>query len=278
MAAKVFISYRRDEAKWQAREIYRALKQVLPSDHVFMDIDSIPIGVDFVEFLESWVEQCDVMLALIGVGWADAIDPKTGRRRLERADDFMRIEVRKGLSRGIPVVPILLDGAMIPDAGQLPDDLQRLIRRNAEFIDHRTVDADIDRLIKKLRLAETASSPTLPASPQDDEMRTEGRVLVDAAIVHNANGKWFLPGAGRTEWFKDHEVGPEMVVVPAGSFTMGSLEDEPDREFWRTGSESPTHEVRIAQPFAVARHAITPAVRRRRSRADPLRPASCSAH
>jgi hypothetical protein len=120
MPRKVFISYRRDDARWQAREIYRALKQVLPSDHVFMDIDSIPIGVDFVEFLEGWVEQCDIMLALIGAGWAEGINPKTGRRRLDNPDDFVRIEVRKGLSRGIPVVPIMLDGATIPDAGQLP--------------------------------------------------------------------------------------------------------------------------------------------------------------
>jgi hypothetical protein len=248
MAAKVFISYRRDDARWQAREIYRALKQVLPSDHVFMDIDSIPIGADFVEFLESWVERCDIMLALIGVGWAEGIDPTTGRRRLENPDDFVRIEVRKGLSRGIPVVPILLDGATIPNSGQLPDDLQRLIRRNAEFIDHRTVDADIDRLIKKLRLAQTSpqatrvSDPTPSASRQDHDMRTEGRLLVDTAIVHSANDKWFLPGAGKSEWFKDHETGPEMVVVPAGTVMIG----------W-----SAEVRVTITRPFAVGKFAVT---------------------
>jgi TIR domain len=187
MSAKVFISYRRDDARWQAREIYRALKQVLPSDHVFMDIDSIPIGVDFVEFLEGWVEQCDIMLALIGVGWAENIDPKTGRRRLENPDDFMRIEVRKGLSRGIPVVPILLDGATIPDAGQLPDDLQRLIRRNAEFVDHRTVDTDVERLIRKLRLtdrpAETAASNPVVASPHVAAVEDRARAVDPIKIM-----------------------------------------------------------------------------------------------
>src|SRR4051812_10594936 len=109
MPSKVFISYRRDDAKWQAREIYRSLTQVLPHDHVFMDIDSIPPGADFVDILEGWVEKCDILLALIGAGWIDAIDPKTGRRRLENPNDFVRIEVRKGLARGIPVVPVLLD-------------------------------------------------------------------------------------------------------------------------------------------------------------------------
>jgi TIR domain len=152
MPSKVFISYRRDDARWQAREIYRSLTQVLPHDHVFMDTKGIPPGVDFAEYLEGWVDRCDIMLALIGDGWA--IDPKTGQRRLENPNDFVRIEVRKGLTRGIPVVPILLDGAKLPDAAQLPDDLRPLARRNAEFIDHRTVDTDVDRLIRKLRLTE----------------------------------------------------------------------------------------------------------------------------
>jgi formylglycine-generating enzyme required for sulfatase activity len=258
MPSKVFISYRREDAKWPAREIYGALKRVLPADHVFMDIDSIPIGVDYVEFLEGWVDRCDIMLALIGAGWADAVDPETGRRRLENPNDFVRIEVRKGLARGIPVVPILLDGARPPGAAQLPDDLVRLARRNAEFIDHRTVDTDVDRLIRRLRLteqpAQAAPSKPVVASPTVASVEAEGRIKVDATFIEGAPSGWFKPGAGKSEWFKDHEAGPEMVVVPAGSFTMGSPADEPDRESWQ---ESPQHKVVIAQPFAVARHAIT---------------------
>jgi formylglycine-generating enzyme required for sulfatase activity len=85
----------------------------------------------------------------------------------------------------------------------------------------------------------------------------EGRVKVDARIVHGAPDGLFKPGAGKTEWFKDHEHGPEMVVVPAGGFTMGSPESEPERESWQKGTESPQHEVRIAREFAVGRHAVT---------------------
>ena len=266
MSRKVFISYRRDDARWQAREIYRALKQVLPSDHVFMDIDSIPIGVDFVKFLEGWVEQCDIMLALIGAGWAEGIDPKTGRRRLDNPDDFVRIEVRKGLSRGIPVVPIMLDGATIPGAGQLPDDLQRLLRHNAEFIDHRTVDTDVERLIRKLGLTDRPAQTdqpvqTAPASPVvapsgsatvGDQMRADGRIKVDAKFMQGAPSGWFKPGTGKTEWFKDHEAGPEMVVVPAGSFVMGS----PEQEEGRFDNEAQVP-VTITRPFAVGKFAVT---------------------
>ena len=255
MPSKVFISYRRDDRKWQAREIYRALTQVLPRDHVFMDIDSIPPGADFVDILEGWVEQCDILLALIGSGWVDAIDPKSGRRRLENPDDFVRIEVRKGLARGIPVVPVLLDGAPIPGADRLPDDLKKLVRRHAEIIEHRTVDTDVERLIKKLRLDQGSGQPvsTQPPVAAPRPPSSEDRILVDAAIIENPNGKRFKPGAGKNEWFKDHEHGPEMVVVPAGSSTMGSPENEPQR----SSEESPQHKVTIAQPFAVGRHAVT---------------------
>ena len=74
--------------------------------------------------------------------------------------------------------------------------------------------------------------------------------------MHGAPDGWLLPGAGKTEWFKDIARGPEMVVVPRGSFTMGSPENEPERERCKD-AEGPQHEVRIAQEFAVGRHAVT---------------------
>jgi formylglycine-generating enzyme required for sulfatase activity len=83
--------------------------------------------------------------------------------------------------------------------------------------------------------------------------RAEGRIKVDATIVHGAPEGWFLPGNGKAEWFKDHEMGTEMVVVPAGGFTMGSPETEPERLDW----ESPQHAVTIARPLCVSRHAVT---------------------
>jgi len=106
--------------------------------------------------------------------------------------------------------------------------------------------------------APSPSSPSVARRPTEEErMRAEGRILVDTVIVHNPNGKWFMPGAGKAEWFKDHEHGPEMVVVPAGSFTMGSPASEPERESRQEGTEGPQHKVTIAQAFAVGRHAVT---------------------
>lgn len=149
--SRVFISYRREDSKWPARQIYEAFVRHLPNEQVFMDIDSIPLGADFVETLQSQVRQCEIVLALIGPGWAGYTDPKTGQRRLENPKDFVRIEICAALSRAIPVVPVLLDGARMPDVEQLPKDMRNLSRRQAEFIEYRTFDEDVDRLIRRLR-------------------------------------------------------------------------------------------------------------------------------
>ena len=135
MSGKIFISYRRDDSRYQARMIYEAFLRGMPRENVFMDIDTIPLGVYFVKVLEGWVEQCEVLLVLMGTGWANSTDPKTGKRRLDNPKDFVRVEIRGALTRDIPVVPVMLDGAEIPDEAQLPDDIKGLLSRNAEFVD-----------------------------------------------------------------------------------------------------------------------------------------------
>jgi hypothetical protein len=151
-SAKVFISYRREDSRWPARQIYEAFKRHLPPEQVFIDIDSIPPGADFVEILEHQVGASEMVLALIGPGWLRNADPKTGRRRLDDPKDFVRIEICAALSRAIPVVPVLLEGAPMPEEDQLPGDMRMLVRRQAEFVEYRTFDADVDRLIKRLGL------------------------------------------------------------------------------------------------------------------------------
>ncbi len=144
----------------------------------------------------------------------------------------------------------------------MPDDLKELSLRNGLDVRHASFHNDMDKLIRGLRPATPAAPPiqrpaTANQPSDEDRYRAEGRILIDAPIVDSLTGSWFLPGDGGRAYFKDHEHGPEMVVVPAGSFTMGSPESEPERENWQKGTESPQHKVTIAQPFAVSRHAIT---------------------
>jgi TIR domain len=149
----VFISYRRDDAQYQARDFYQELSKVLPAENIFMDIDSIPLGVDFVHVLMESINQCQIILVLIGRDWINAIDATSNQRRLENVNDLVRVEIREGLKRGIPVVPILLDHAPMPDRNHLPEDIRKLVDLNAESLKFQTFRADAARLINKLGLA-----------------------------------------------------------------------------------------------------------------------------
>jgi hypothetical protein len=129
------------------------LEQEFGRDNLFMDVDTIPLGTDFVRVLRDEVGKCDVLLAVIGPRWFDARDD-AGNRRLEIPKDFVRIEIAAALQRGISVIPILLDGARLPKADQLPDDLKDLVLRNALDVRHASFRSDMDRLIRSIKAEE----------------------------------------------------------------------------------------------------------------------------
>jgi TIR domain len=135
MPLKVFISYRRLDTQWPAKTLYDALRLVLPAESIFYDIDSIPPGEDFEQFYKKTAGSCDVLLALIGPQWINAIDEKTGKRRLDDPTDPVRNEIAAALKqKNTTVVPVLFDGTAMPPAARLPPDLQRLPTCNAEFV------------------------------------------------------------------------------------------------------------------------------------------------
>jgi hypothetical protein len=161
---QVFISYRRSDSIDIAGRIFDHLAGELGSENVFFDIDRIPFGVDFRQHIERVVSSCDVVLVVIGQGWADASDDH-GRRRLDEPDDLVRLEVEAALQRDIPVVPVLVDGAAVPAPDKLPVSLAELTYRNATQVRHDPdFHADVDRLVRGLAAA--ASSPAAAdASP-----------------------------------------------------------------------------------------------------------------
>ena len=129
MAAKVFISYRREDSAGHAGRVHDRLVREFGSDLLFMDVDGIPLGVNFVKVLQEEVAKCSVLLAVIGHEWLNVRD-EDGRRRLDNPDDFVRVEIAAALQRDVPVIPIMLEGTKVPKANQLPNDLQGLALRN----------------------------------------------------------------------------------------------------------------------------------------------------
>lgn len=157
---RIFISYRRQDSQHQADRLHAHLKQAVqdPDEQIFIDVDNIPLGVDFFVHLDSKVGQCDVLLALIGPGWLDARDPVANVRRLDDPADFVRIEIASALKRGVPVVPVLLDGTPPPHPKDLPEDLRPLVRRQAVEVRRMSFDADAERLVRGLRLDPVAKA------------------------------------------------------------------------------------------------------------------------
>jgi hypothetical protein len=148
--ATMFISYRRDDSAGTAGRVHDRLTQEFGDSLVFMDVDNIPLGLDFAKVLRDAVSKCDVLLAVIGKHWLDARNAD-GSRRLDNESDFVRIEIATALKRDIPIIPITVDGGEIPKAGELPEDLKDLATRNGLDVRHSSFRADTDRLISGLK-------------------------------------------------------------------------------------------------------------------------------
>lgn len=147
--AGIFISYRRDDAPGVAGRLFDHLRTKFARRNIFMDVDAMKPGIDFVKQLDAHVSQCHVLLAIIGPHWLDAKDPN-GQRRLDGDNDYVRIEIASALKRDIPVIPILVDGAVMPSADKLSDDLKPLVRRHALELRHTRFSSDAATIINAL--------------------------------------------------------------------------------------------------------------------------------
>jgi len=147
--ASIFISYRREDSAAYAGRLRDHLRQHFGKAEVFMDIDTIDPGQPFDVAIQEAVGACDILIAVIGPQWS-AVKDANGRRRLENDDDFIRLEVATALERNIPVIPMLVGGATMPSAEELPDNLKSLARRNALSVTNERWDYDIGRLLKAM--------------------------------------------------------------------------------------------------------------------------------
>ena len=144
----IFISYRRGTASPYARGIYERLGKQFGASRVFMDIDTMEPGVDFVEYIEKAVSSCQVLIVVIGPDWVATVDD-TGQRRLDDPDDFVRVEVAAALARAdVRVIPVLVADALPPRKADLPGDLVPLTRRQALEVTDGRWDYDLGVLVK----------------------------------------------------------------------------------------------------------------------------------
>jgi formylglycine-generating enzyme required for sulfatase activity len=224
--ARIFLSYRRDDSSGHAGRLYDRLGQHFGRDNLFMDVDTIALGLDFVEAIQDAVGSCDVLLAVIGRQWLTSTDSQ-GRRRLDNPEDFVRLEILTALERRIPVIPVLVGGASMPRSTELPDMLPSFARRQALVVGDR-FHPDVNRLIAALELVLGAASSASASSPAP-------HIALEPTFANS--------------------IGMEFVLIPAGTFMMGS----PDSDTEARDDEKPAHRVTISQPFYLGKYPVTQA-------------------
>ena len=194
--SKIFISYRRQDTKPVATLIYgplaRHFEATFGAGAVFVDVQGIPLGLDFRHYLNEQVQQAELLVALIADRWLTALD-ENGKRRLDNPNDFVRIEIEAALKRNIPVVPLYVDGAKFLTEEELPDPLKPLAWRHGFTLDtdSRFFEAHLARLIAGLephfngayRHAAPADKPLPAAVPPVRAVQQDATVAMPKRAV-----------------------------------------------------------------------------------------------
>jgi TPR repeat protein len=219
MNGQIFVSYRREDASYPAGRLYDQLQSRFPQNEIFMDVDSLKPGTDFVKIIEERVGACDVLVAVIGKRWLSAADEE-GRRRLDNPEDFVRLEVGTALKRGVRVIPVLVEGASMPRSGDLPENLKPLVRRNALSVSHDGFRADAERLIDSvdevLEAAQAERPPRPPEGPQTPRRRAPGQGKPERLPGLGAGPGAPAPDRNPLKWVTTNRKRPRRLLVVTG--------------------------------------------------------------
>jgi hypothetical protein len=148
--AEIFLSYRRQDSQSATGRLAERLDAHFGAERVFRDHDDIAAGLDFAEAIRRAIQSATVLLVVIGPRWLAAVDG-AGRRRLDDPDDFVRLEIELALHGEVAIVPVLVEGATMPSAAELPPSIAALSRCQAVELSDLRWRYDVDRLIETLQ-------------------------------------------------------------------------------------------------------------------------------
>lgn len=171
---RVFLSYRRHDTLAITGRIHDKMVERFGAEKIFMDFDAIPYGADFRSHLQRELERCEVFLVVMGTQWTGPTD-EGPNRLLADPDDFVRLEVEVTLEKGIPIIPVLVDGATMPTEAEVPPSMRPLLYRQAAVVD---VGLDfhvhMERLMGAVRSLRGTRAPATTQEPQPKAMRAAG--------------------------------------------------------------------------------------------------------
>ncbi len=161
----IFISYRRQDSQSAAGRLADHLREHMHGVPIFRDVETIEPGINFVEAINRALQSCGILLAIIGPRWV-SLPNATGQRRLDDPDDYTRQEISTALQRGdVRVIPVLVEGAQMPDKGDLPDELKIFASLNAIELTDKRWKFDISQLVETLNKALDVSPAPKPLQP-----------------------------------------------------------------------------------------------------------------
>jgi hypothetical protein len=184
LLATTFISYRRGDTAPQAGRLYDLLIERFGQQSVFMDVDSIEPGADFVRAINSAIAGSSTAIILIGRNWLSSRTSK-GARRLDNASDYVRVEIETAIESGLHVVPLLINGATMPRPDELPGRMRPLCTRNALIVDDISFRRDVAPVLELL-VARFKDSSRLPSGDTSRTQRSHKRWT--ANILYNQLG------------------------------------------------------------------------------------------
>lgn len=164
---KIFISYRRADSQYVTDIVYEHMARHFGKDNVFLDVGSIPFGVDFRAYLNQQIAEHDVVLVIIGPDWARIMRERAGQQ-----NDFVRIEIESALQQGKLVVPVLVKNASMPDFSDLPESIRELQWRNSAIVRRQPdLENDCTRLADGIRqYAKSVGIGVQPALPSSADL------------------------------------------------------------------------------------------------------------
>lgn len=167
---KIFVSYRREDSEHQTGRICDQLVAHFGNSNVFYDVYTIPVGVNWRKYIEEKVRQCDILIAPIGDLWMSQLKSRTDDER-----DMVRFEIEVALRRNIPIIPLTVADAPIPDGKELPASIKALADFNGMPIrPGRDFHQDIHRLIEAIK--ELASTTSFVSATAEDTNLTNVQV------------------------------------------------------------------------------------------------------
>lgn len=145
MQPKVFICYRRSDSQDFVDRLSEHLSKMIPQENIFVDIKSIPIGFDFRDIIQETIEESHIVLAIIGNNWLEEIK---NREKVDK--DYVRVEIQKALETDTPLVPVLINGANMPNSSELPESIRGLGFMHSFEIDRKRFETDVELLSEQI--------------------------------------------------------------------------------------------------------------------------------